>query len=90
VDNLPDLTLFFGMAQSEEKLVTPVTLVVDFILVVGFFLYMFSVLRGHVPSSSTRMMNLWGAVGSSCITAVFWLALQMVRVVFRFQRATRK
>jgi len=29
---------------------------------------------------------LWGAVSSSCLTAVFWLALQMFRVVLRASR----
>lgn len=75
------------MAQSEEKLVTPVSLIVDLVLVVAFFAYMFSVLRSHVPSNDPKMINLWGALGTSCLTGVFWLAVQMFRVVFRFQRS---
>ena len=90
MDNLPVLTLFAPMAQTQEKLVTPVSLIVDAILVVAFFAYMFTVVREHVPSNDPKMINLWGALATSCMTGVFWLALQMVRVVFRFQRATRK
>jgi len=78
------------MAQSEEKLVTPVSLLVDLILVGAFFIYMYGVLRTHVPSNDPKMITMWGAIGSSCLTGVFWLALQMVRVVFRAQRAARK
>jgi hypothetical protein len=78
------------MAQSEEKLVTPGSLIVDAILVVGFFLFMFWVLKGHVPSIDPKMITLWGLICSACLTGVFWLALQMFRVVFRAQRAAKK
>ena len=75
------------MAQPEEKLVTPVSLIVDLILVIAFFAYMFTVCRAHVPSDDPKMITLWGALGSACLTGVFWLAVQMFRVVFRFQRS---
>ena len=75
------------MAQSEEKLVTPLSLVVDLVLVVAFFAFIFSVLKSHVPSSDPKMVTLWAAIGTSCLTGVFWLALQMFRVVFRAHRA---
>ena len=72
--------------QPMTKFTTPTSLVVDLVLVVGFFIYMFTVLRTHVPSTDPKMMLLWGALGSSCLTGVFWLALQMFRVVYRFYR----
>ena len=83
------------MAQPEanqpvEKFTSPASLLVDLVLVGGFFVYMFFVLRTHVPSNDPKMMMLWGALGSSCLTAVFWLALQMFRVVFRAYRAANK
>ncbi len=90
MDNPPVPALPFAMAQPEEKHVTPVSLVVDLVLVVAFFVYMFDVLKSHVPSANPRMINLWGALGSACMTGVFWLALQMFRVVFRAQRAAAK
>ncbi len=78
------------MAQPEEKLVTPVTLIIDLVLVIGFFAYMFTVMRAHVPSEDPKMIVLWAALTAACLTGVFWLAWQMVRVVFRAQRAARK
>jgi hypothetical protein len=90
VDKRRVLNLLFAMAQSEAKLVTPVSLIVDLILVAAFFAYMFTVLRSHVPSNDPKMIALWSAIAASCLSGVFWLALQMFRVVFRAQRAARK
>jgi hypothetical protein len=78
------------MAQNDEKLVTPVSLVVDLVLVVAFFAFMFTVLRPHVPSNDPRMIALWGGLATSCLTGVFWLCIQMFRVVFRYQRKLQK
>lgn len=80
------------MAQPEstQKFVTPLSLLVDLVLVIAFFAYMFTVLRSHVPSTDPKMITLWAALGSSCMTGVFWLAVQMFRVVFRFQRQSRR
>jgi hypothetical protein len=74
------------MPQPKMKLVTPVTLAVDAILVIVFFIYMYGVTSTHVTSSDHSMIVLWGLVTSACITAVFWLALQMFRVVVMAQR----
>ena len=78
------------MAQSEEKFTSPASLVVDLILVVAFFVILFGVLKSHVPSTDPKMITLWAALGTSCMTGVFWLALQMFRVVFRAYRANQK
>ena len=78
------------MAQSEEKFTSPASLVVDLILVVAFFVILFGVLKSHVPSTDPKMITLWAALGTSCMTGVFWLALQMFRVVFRAYRASQK
>jgi hypothetical protein len=78
------------MAQSETKLVTPVSLVVDLVLVVGFFIFMFSVLKPHVPSNDPKMIILWATLTSACMSGVFWLAIQMFRVVLRAQLAAKK
>jgi hypothetical protein len=77
------------MQQQENKLVTPVSLVVDAILVIAFFIYMYGVVSTHVPSKDHRMVLVWGAAGSACLTTVFWLALQMFRVVARADRASK-
>jgi hypothetical protein len=74
---------------AEPKLVTPVSLIVDAVLTVLFFIYMYSVVSTHVPSADPKMILLWGALTALCLTGVFWLALQMFRVVFRFHRQQR-
>ena len=74
------------MQQPEKKLVTPLSLAVDAVLVIVFFIYMYTVVSTHVPSKDHRMILFWGAAGSSCLTVVFWLALQMFRVVAHAQR----
>lgn len=78
------------MAQNDEKLITPVSLVVDLVLLAAFFAYMFTLLRPHVPSNDPKMIAIWAAIATSCLTGVFWLCIQMFRVVLRFQRRTQK
>jgi len=78
------------MQQTENKRVTPVTLLVDAVLVIAFFVYMYGVVSTHVPSRDHRMVLLWGAACSACLSAVFWLAIQMLRVVARHQREIAK
>jgi len=77
---------------SEPKLVpvTPLRVAVDLVLTIVFFIYMYTVVSTHVPSTAPKMILLWGAYTSACITGVFWLALQMFRVVFRAYRAAQK
>jgi hypothetical protein len=75
------------MSQQETKLVTPATLAVDAVLVVAFFLYMYSVVSTHVTSRDPHMILFWGAAGSFCMTLVFWLTIQMFRAVVRAQRS---
>lgn len=78
------------MAQSENKPVTLVSLIVDAILVIGFFVFMFTLLRPHVPSNSLRDIVIWAGLTSACMSGVFWLTIQMFRVVLRAQLAARK
>jgi len=79
------------MEQPEQKLTSPTSLVVDAILVIAFFVFMRKVVAPHVPSRDPQMIRLWGALGSACLTGVFWLSLQMFRVVLQGQRqAARK
>ena len=79
-----------GMQQQESKLVTPASLALDAVLVVLFFIYMYSVVSTHVPSKDHRMILLWGGLGSACLTGGCWLTVQMFRVVVRAQRAAAR
>ena len=84
------LVSFAGMAQPETKLTSPTSLLVDAILVIGFFVFIYSLVSAHVPSNDKSMILLWGGLCSACMTGVFWLCIQMFRVVLRAQRADRK
>jgi len=74
------------MAQSETKYATPASMAVDAILVLAFFAYLYSCVAPHVPSNDPKMIRLWGALCAACMSGVFWLCVQMFRVVFRAQR----
>lgn len=73
------------MSQPEQKLTSPTSLLVDAILVIGFFFYMYTVCASHVPSNEHKWIVIWGGLTASLFAALFWLALQMFRVVLRFQ-----
>ena len=78
------------MNTPSEKLVTPASLVVDAVLVLGFFAFMIYVLRSHVQSNNPVYVFLWAGLAASCLSGVFWLAVQMFRVVYRAQHASKK
>jgi hypothetical protein len=78
------------MQQQQSKLVTPASLAVDAILVIAFFVFMYGVVSSHVPSRDHRMILIWGGACSLCLTCLFWLAVQMLRVVVRAQREGSK
>ena len=87
MDNRPVVSLFPGMAQPETKLTSPASLIVDAVLVLGFFLFIYWLVSPHVPSNDKSMILLWGGLCAACMTGVFWLCVQMFRVVLRAQRA---
>jgi hypothetical protein len=78
------------MAKSEQKLVTPGSLMVDAVLMVAFFLFFFRIMQSHVPATDPKWIYIGAAYTASCLTGVFWLALQMFRVVLRFHRESKK
>jgi uncharacterized membrane protein len=78
------------MATPEKKPFSPVTLVVDLVLTALAFSIFYWLVNSHVPSSDPAMIRLWGGLAAGCLTGVFWLALQMLKTVFRFQRDSRK
>lgn len=90
MDNTDVVRLFPGMAPPETKLTSPVSLLVDAILVVGFFAFIYTIVAPHVPSNDKSMILLWGGLCAACMTGVFWLCVQMFRVVLRAQRADRR
>jgi hypothetical protein len=68
------------------KLTSPASIACDAVLVVCFFLFLFSILKSHVQSNDPKMVYLWAGLTAGCMSGVFWLAVQMFRVVFKAQR----
>jgi hypothetical protein len=78
------------MAPPETKFTSPASLALDAVLVIGFFIFIYTLVSTHVPSNDKSMILLWGGLCASCMTGVFWLCVQMFRVVLRAQRADRR
>lgn len=78
------------MSQPEQRFTTPVSLIVDAILVILFFVGIYSLVSSHVPSTDKAMIMLWGGLTAACMSCVFWLCIQMFRVVLRAQLAERR
>jgi GNAT superfamily N-acetyltransferase len=78
------------MSSPVKKGFSIVEFLVDMVLSAGFFVFFYYVLQPHVPSDDPTTVRLWATLTAGCMTGVFWLALQMVKTVFRFQRANRR
>lgn len=79
-----------GMSSPEKKGISLVALVVDLVLVAAFFSFFYYLLQSHVPSNDPFMIRFWSTLAAACMSGVFWLALQMMKTVLRFQRESRK
>lgn len=89
-DKPPPAPSIAPMSSPVKKGFSFAEFLVDMMLSAGFFTFFYYVLQPHVPSNDPTMIRLWSALTAGCMTGVFWLALQMVKTVFRFQRANRK
>jgi hypothetical protein len=78
------------MATPEKKAFSLVSLALDLVLVAIAFVIFYSLVESHVQSDDRRMIMLWGGLAAGCMSGVFWLAWQMLKVVYRFQRDSRK
>ena len=78
------------MSSPLGKLTSPVSLAVDAVLVAGFFAVIYSLVASHVPSRDPKMVLLWGGLTAAAMSGVFWLAIQMFRVVLKAQLAAKK
>lgn len=74
------------MSEGSKPLVSKKDLVIDAILTVAAFVLFYWVARSHVPSNDPGNIRLWAAITSSCMTAVFWMSWQLLRVVYRRQK----
>lgn len=78
------------MATPEKKSFSIVSLAIDLVLVAIAFVIFYRLVASHVPSNDPQMVMLWGGLTAGCMAGVFWLAWQMLKVVYRFQRDSRK
>ena len=78
------------MSQQEGKSTTPGSLAVDAVLVVALFTLIYSLVAPHVPSNDRVWIVTWGGLTAACMSCVFWLCIQMFRVVLKAQRANRR
>ena len=68
--------------QIEKPLISKPGIVFDLALSVGFFLLMREVLVPHVPSQDPFAVNVVASMTSFCMTGVFWIAANMLRVTW--------
>jgi len=78
------------MSSSEKKSFNVVSLIIDLVLTGIAFVIFYKLVHAHVPSSDPKMVMLWGGLTAGCMAGVFWLAWNMLKVVFKFQRSSRQ
>jgi hypothetical protein len=89
-DKPPSAPSFSCMATSAKKPFSLVNLLLDLGLTAIAFSIFYWLVNSHVPSNDPAMIKLWGSLAAGCMAGVFWLALQMLKTVYRFQRDQRK
>lgn len=77
-------------AEDNRKLVGPLAILIDLVLTAGFFLFMTKIAYGHTPDFSDKGKLVFAAYTSLCLTGVFWLTLQCLRVTFIDQMRRKK
>ena len=78
------------MSSPASQGFSPLRLLLDLVLVLCFFTFFYYVLQKHVPSTDRMMQRFWATMAAACMSGVFWLALQMMKSVLRFQRSGGK
>jgi hypothetical protein len=75
------------MAHPPPRTISARNIALDTGVTLAAFVIFFLVVRGHVPSRDPMQIAIWSAFTATCLTAVFWLAWQMVKAVFRHQHS---
>ena len=68
--------------ESEKPLVSKKGIFVDLFLSLIFFFFMREVLVPHVPSQDPSAILIVSSMTSLCMTGVFWIAANMLRVTW--------
>jgi len=66
--------------SNDKPLVSKKGIVIDLFLTILFFVYMFFVLKPHVPSEDPIAVTMVAGMTSFCMSGVFWMAASMFRV----------
>lgn len=75
------------MADAPSNKLSPVSVAIDLVLCVIAFAIFYRIANSHVASNDPKDIAIWSAFTATCMTGVFWLAWQMLKSVYRFQRA---
>lgn len=67
------------------KLITPLWIVVDIVLAVIFFIFMYGIIDPHSTGEGELAIRIMTIGTTFCLTLVFWLALQLFRVTLTDQ-----
>jgi GNAT superfamily N-acetyltransferase len=89
-DKPPAPTSFPRMATPEKKPFSFAKLAADLVVTAIAFAIFYRLVNSHVPSGDPKMIMFFGASAAGCMTGVFWLAMQMLKTVYRFQRDSGK
>lgn len=71
--------------ELPPSLISSRALVFDLFLVSVFFYFMFGVIKGHVPFEKEDLKLYATAYATACVSGVFWIALQCLRVTWKDQ-----
>ncbi len=74
------------MADATPSKSSPASLVIDLVLCAIAFVIFYKITNSHVASNDPKDIVIWSAFTATCMTGVFWLAWQMLKAVYRFQR----
>lgn len=75
------------MAAPSSRPVSPLNVVIDTALCVAAFALFFWLATTHVPAETPLQIAIWSSYAAACMTGVFWIAWQMLKAVYRHQRA---
>jgi predicted branched-subunit amino acid permease len=68
-------------AKAKSNGFNPAQIAVDFVLCALFFALIFYYVRSHVMSEDSKMVLIFSTYTTVCVTGVFWMSIQMLRVV---------
>ena len=74
------------MSNSDPKLVSTKGVIIDLALALVFFACFAIYLRPYVPSYKEPFVTVFATATAVCLSSVFWLGLNMFRVVLADQR----